>query len=71
MDLATLVNRYNTDLAGLLDKHAPLQNKSVLVNNKEPWHTPTVRNALQLCRKYERAFRKSGLRKDEHFLLYE
>ena len=70
IDLPTLVYRYNT-FTRLLDKHALVQNKSVLVKNKgycycSKWTTTLYGQLKMDCEKHKKAFRKKGLRNDRH-----
>ena len=54
--LSDLVTLYNTTLAGLLDKHAPLQSRQVKSNHSCPWFTPELANLKQQRRKLERSW---------------
>ena len=42
MDFSSLVAKYDIKLTAVLDKHAPLQEESVLILNREPWYTNSV-----------------------------
>ena len=51
----------------LLDKYAPLKNKSFVINNK-PFTDKDINNAKRLKRQAERKYRKNGLDKHKHDL---
>ena len=52
-----LVNCYNTTLAGLLDRHAPLKTKTVTVRLQVPWYSEEIREAKRVRRRAERKWR--------------
>ncbi|WAR29084.1 hypothetical protein MAR_002652 [Mya arenaria] len=56
-----LVERYNTGLQELLDKHAPLQTKVITIRQNTPWYNDSLRAAKRNRRKAERKMRKSNL----------
>ena len=56
-ELAELVHCYNTTLADLLDKHAPLQRKRVTVRPRVPWYNDDILAAKRMRRKAERKWR--------------
>ncbi|WAR04637.1 LOW QUALITY PROTEIN: hypothetical protein MAR_020006, partial [Mya arenaria] len=56
-----LVERYNTGLQELLDKHAPLQTKVITIRPNTPWYNDSLRAAKRNRRKAERKMRKSNL----------
>jgi hypothetical protein len=58
--IVDLVTCYNTTLSGLLDKHAPLKEKTITVRPRVPWFNVMVKEAKQICRKHERIWRKTG-----------
>ena len=43
-----LVDCYNTTLAGLLDRHAPLKTKTVTVRPQVPWYSEEIREAKRV-----------------------
>ena len=51
---AELASCYDSTLASLLDKHAPLQKKTMVVRSKVPWYTTTLRDLKSKRRKLER-----------------
>ena len=56
---ALLVDCYNTTLAELLDRHAPLKTKTVTVRRQEPWYSEEIREAKRARRRAERKWRKT------------
>ncbi|XP_072022074.1 uncharacterized protein [Amphiura filiformis] len=64
-DLEELVNQYETVMGMLLDKHAPLVEKSVIVRPHCPWYTDELRLAKQKKRQAERKYTKSKLEIDK------
>ena len=52
-----LVDCYNTTLAGLLDRHAPLKTKTVTVRPQVPWYSEEIREAKRARRRAERKWR--------------
>ena len=49
-----LVDCYNTTLAGLLDRHAPLKTKTVTVRPQVPWYSEEIYEAKRVRRRAER-----------------
>ena len=64
-DASTLVNKYNTVLRELLDKHAPQKTKMVTLRPKVPWFTDAIRDLKIQKRRFERKMNKSGLEVDK------
>ncbi|XP_072016812.1 uncharacterized protein [Amphiura filiformis] len=62
-DLEELVNQYETVMGMLLNKHAPLVEKSVIGRPHCPWYTDELR--LQKKRQAERKYTKSKLEIDK------
>lgn len=60
-DVNVLANTYNCVLRELLDKHAPLKDKTITVHPVAPWYTDEVKKAKSEKRKAERKWRKTGL----------
>jgi len=54
---AKLIDCYNTTLAGLLDRHAPLKTKTVTVRPQVPWYSEEIREAKRARRRAERRWR--------------
>ena len=53
-DLDGLLLQYNSGLASLLDKHAPVRTKVITVRPPNPWVSPEVLDIRRKCRKVER-----------------
>ena len=51
--------RYDRTLRRLLDRHAPLLNKTIKIKNSSPWYNNELRTLKREKRKLERAWRKS------------
>jgi hypothetical protein len=60
-DVSRIVEQYNNDMRSILDKHAPMKRKVIIVREKSPWYNCEIKVAKQLCRKHERVARKSKL----------
>ena len=56
-----LVQQYNDGLRSVLDKHAPLRPKTVVLRPTVPWWSNEIREAKKRVRKAERVWRKKGL----------
>ena len=54
-------DQYNSSLSTLIDRHAPLQVKTVTIRPKAPWFTEDVQEAKRRRRRAERRMIKSGL----------
>lgn len=48
-------------MTSLLDKHAPLQKKTITVRPGFPWFNNEIKEAKRVRRKYERIWRRTGL----------
>ena len=59
-----LVETYNTQLSAIIDKHAPVQSKTLILRPNTKWHTEKLRTAKQDRRKSKRKMRKSKLTVD-------
>ena len=57
----TLLDAYTTGLQSLVDKHAPLNTKTVVLRPGCPWFTEDLHDAKHLKRKLERQWHKSNL----------
>ena len=53
LDLRSLVERYNSDLKEVLDRHAPEKRKLVKITHKQPWFTDNIHNKIILRRAKE------------------
>ena len=60
-DLTSFVTEYNTNLSNLLDKHAPICERSVMVRPHSPWFSDELRKLKVDKRRWERKWRNSGL----------
>ena len=49
-DLRSLVERYNSDLKEVLDRHAPQKRRLVKVTHKQPWFTDKIHSEITLRR---------------------
>ncbi|XP_064622629.1 uncharacterized protein LOC135484864 [Lineus longissimus] len=56
-----LVQSYTDGLTTLLDKHAPLQHKTLVLHPKCPWYTQEIHDAKHVRRGLERKWRKTKL----------
>lgn len=56
-----LLDQYQSNLAGLVDSHAPLKKRLVTLRPSAPWYNDNIASAKRERRKYERRWRKSGL----------
>ena len=59
-----LVETYNTQLSAIIDKHAPVQSKTIILRPNTKWYTKELRTAKQDRRKSKRKMRKSKLTVD-------
>ena len=58
---AILLEHYDTTLSALLDKHAPVQTRTITVPSKVPWFSGDIKTAKQKRRQLERKWRQSRL----------
>lgn len=56
-----LVEAYNSSIKALIDKHAPLQTKTITLRPNAPWYTDELRDAKHKRRKAERLWRRTKL----------
>ena len=63
-NVTSLVCQYNAVLSELVEKHAPLQEKSVTVRPKAPWYTSKIDDAKRSRRRLEHKWLKSSLTVD-------
>ena len=59
-----LVDCYNTTLAELLDRYAPLKTKTVTVRPQVPWYSDEIRVAKRERKRAERRWRSTGTAAD-------
>ena len=57
--LEDLVKMYDDELTSILDKHAPIINRSVTNPKREPWYDSDVHDARKELRTHERKWTKS------------
>ena len=62
--LAELSDQYDSVLSSILDKHAPLQTKTVIQRPAAPWYSEEIATEKTQQRKLERRWRHSGLLTD-------
>ena len=55
------VSKYNSELADILNKHAPVITKTVVIHPDTPWFTSEIELAKRERRRAEKAWRKSKL----------
>lgn len=60
-----LAKCYDVTLSGILDKHAPLKTKVMVVRSKVPWFNSDLKQLKAKRRKLERTMLKSGLQCDK------
>ena len=58
---ASLLEQYDTTLSALLDKHDPVQTRTISVRPKVPWFSGDIKIAKQKRRQLERKWRQSWL----------
>ncbi|XP_031555366.1 uncharacterized protein LOC116292226 [Actinia tenebrosa] len=63
--LNDLVSSYNKTLSSLLDKHAPLLIRSVVIRHRVPWLTDEIRAIKRQRRRAERKWRRTKLDTDQ------
>ncbi|CAH3141601.1 unnamed protein product [Pocillopora meandrina] len=63
-DLEELLLSYNKTLIAVLDKHAPVKNRTIVMRPQVPWYTDEIRQAKRERRKAERRWRWSKLDSD-------
>lgn len=68
-EVESLVNQYNTGIAAVLGKHAPLLKKIVTIRPENPWITDDIRLARRYSRQLERRWRLRRLEIDKECLM--
>ncbi len=66
-ELESLVKEYSSSLTGVLNAHAPLRKRSVILRPHAPWFSDTLREAKQEKRRRERKWLKSRLTVDKKY----
>ena len=59
-----LVTSYDSTLRAVMNKHAPVQTRTMVVRPRVPWYTDDIRQAKKKRRKAERIWRSSKLESD-------
>ncbi|XP_072017007.1 uncharacterized protein [Amphiura filiformis] len=68
-DLSSLVLNYEKTLGDLLNKHAPLKSKSMVLRPNAPWYDENLRSAKQEKRRHERRWLKTKLECDREVFI--
>ncbi|XP_072039182.1 uncharacterized protein [Amphiura filiformis] len=66
-DLESLVKEYSSSLTGVLNTHAPLRKRTVMLRPHAPWYSDALREAKQEKRRRERKWLKSRLSVDKEY----
>ena len=66
--LDDLVNMYNKTLNDIMEKHAPVVEKEVIIRPRTPWFSEPIKKAKQMMRRAERKWRKSRSNIDSEIL---
>lgn len=64
--LDDIVSKYNTTLRHILDKHAPVNVRTLKPRTRQPWYKDSLRTLKHISRRKERAFRKTS-KSDLHY----
>ena len=67
-DIGSLTSFYDTALRSVLDIHAPIKERHIILRPKALWYNASLRQAKQLRRRCERRMTKSGLQIDKETL---
>ena len=59
VDISVKINQYNSNLARVLENHAPLITREIIIRPAAPWHTEEIKSEKRIRRKLERIWRKS------------
>lgn len=65
VDLSHSIEQYENVLCDLIDKHAPVKERSVVLRPSSPWYCDELRKAKRMKRRSERKWLKSGLEIDK------
>lgn len=60
-DAATIVSHYNNTLSTILDKYAPVKERTVTIRPDTAWYTDDIRDLKRERKALERRWRKTGL----------
>jgi len=61
LDPWMISSAYDSGIRRLIDKHAPLQVKTITLRSNTPWYTEDIREAKHKRRKAERLWRRTKL----------
>ncbi len=61
VDLDEVCDKFCTVLRSIIDKHAPVNDRTVILRPHSPWYSDALRKAKQVKRQSERRYRSSGL----------
>ena len=59
IDLDDLVQNYNNTLSEVMNRHAPLKTKNMVVRPTVPWYNDNINAAKRLRRKAQRKWRRT------------
>jgi hypothetical protein len=59
--VVNVVKLYNSELSSIIDRHAPLASKNIILRPSTEWYSDELRAAKRNRRKAERRMRKSNL----------
>ena len=59
VDISVKMNQYNSNLARILENHAPLITREIIIRPAAPWYTEEIKSEKRIRRKLERIWRKS------------
>ena len=60
-DIDSLLDQYNTGLAAVVNKHAPIIQRTIHVRARQPWRTDDLQQRRQETRRAERRWRRTRL----------
>ena len=63
-DIESAVLQYDSALRTIIDKHAPVNSKTITIRSEAVWYTEEIHEARRIRRKLERKWRKTGLEVD-------
>ena len=69
MNLQELVDKYDTVLVSILDKHAPIKTKTMPHKTKEPWYDEELHTTRKTLRQFERRWKSEQTENSKHEFL--
>ena len=60
-DIDSLLEQYNTGIAAVVNKHAPIIQRTIHVRARQPWRTDDLQQMRQETRRAERRWRRTRL----------